>query len=140
MSRVNDMVQLCEQIRTGHSARRELVVNLARSGAEASAANQVTRMANQAANQERWRSLRESLTAHMTTLVAYENGRKIEAAQSRKARMKFVASLTRNCVALARNCATMRKANKAENVAARAVWLGTAVSGKRGGKSSSLAV
>jgi hypothetical protein len=140
MSRVNDMVQLCEQIRTGHSARRELVVNLAKSGAEASAANKATRMANQAANQERRHCLKESLTAYIATLVAYEHARKTEAAHSRKARMKFLAGLTRNCVALARNCATTRKANKAENVAARAAWKGTTVSGRHSGKSSSLAV
>jgi spore germination cell wall hydrolase CwlJ-like protein len=139
MSRVDDMVQLCGQIQAGHSARRELVVNLARSGAEASAANQATRKANQAANQERWRSLKERLTAYRTTLVAHENSRKIEAAHSRKARVKFVAGLTRNSVALARNSATVRKVNKSENAAARTAWLGTAASGKHGGKSSSLA-
>lgn len=140
MSRVSDMVQLCEQIRTGHHARKELVVNLVASGVAASATNQATRMANRVANEERGRSLRASLAAHMATLASSENGRRQDAERARKTRMKFLASLTRNCAAMARSCAARRKANKAENVAARAAWFSVAVSSKHGGKPSSLAV
>ena len=139
MSRVSDMVQLCEQIRTGHHARKELVVNLVASGVAASAATHATRMANRVANKERGRSLRESLAAHMATLVTSENGRRQDAERARKTRTKFLANLTRNCAAMARSCAATRKANKAENISARAAWFGVAVSSKRGGKLGSLA-
>lgn len=138
MSRVSDMDQLCEQIRTGHHARKEFVVNLVVSGVAASAATQATRMTNRVANKERGRSLRESLAAYMATLVTSENGRRQDAERARRIRTKFLANLTRNCAAMARSCAATRKANKAENIAARAAWFGVAVSNKRGGKLGSL--
>ncbi len=115
MSRSDDLTALRERCQAGHSDREEFVSQLTRSGIELS-------KANQAENKERRRSLMEALAAH-------EKSRRQEASRLHKIRAKFVADL-------ARTTAALRKANAAENAAARSAWFGAAVaavSPKRGG-------
>ena len=106
MSRSDDMAALREQVQAGHSGREEFVSQLTRSGIELS-------KANQAENKERRRSLMEALAAH-------EKSRRQDAARLHKTRAKFVANL-------ARTTAAQRKANAAENAAARSGWFGAAI-------------
>ena len=120
MSRSDDMSALREQVQAGHldrqaarSGRVEFVTNLTRSGIELN-------KANQAENKERRRSLMEALAAYIKRLTAHETGRKQEAVRLYKIRAKFLANL-------ARSIAALRKANTAENAAARSGWFGEAI-------------
>ena len=135
MSRSDDMSALREQVQAGHldrqaghldrragrGGRLEFVTALTQSGIELN-------KANQAENKERRRSLIATLTAYMKRLHAHEKNRMQEASRMHKARAQFVTNL-------ARTIGAQRKANAAENAAARSSLFGaglTAESPKQG--------
>ncbi|MDO8438234.1 MAG: hypothetical protein Q7S69_08795 [Nitrosomonadaceae bacterium] len=106
MSRSDDMAALREQVQAGHSDREEFVSKLTQSGIDLS-------KANQAQNKARRRSL-------MEVLAANEKSRRQDAARLHKTCVKYVTGL-------AQTIAAQRKANAAENAAARSAWLGAAI-------------
>lgn len=142
MSRVDDMIRLHDQVKTGRRERKNGVANLVHSGDARRAAVGVARAATADANKERRRNLRGSLSTFMADLAAKDKGRQQEAARLRAALASFVDTVARDVASLARDVAATRKSNRAmnaamhaENAAAHAAWSGIAVSGKRGAKS-----
>lgn len=139
MSRLDDMTRLRDQVQAGHQERKSLVASLIGGGAARRVAVGVTREENQNANEERSRHLMMTLSAFMAGLAAHEKGRKKAAIRSRKARIVFVDSVSRDVASLARDVASTRSTNRAENVASRRAWRGVAVvaaSSKRSAKST----
>lgn len=139
MSRVDDMTRLCGQVQAGRRERKSFVANLVSGGAARRAAVGAVCVANANANEARRRSLMASLSAFMANLAANEKDRQQEAARLRKALAAFVNTVVQDVASLTRDVASARKANRAENAAARNAWCGVvvAVTGKRGAKSTS---
>lgn len=138
MSRLDDITRLRDQIQAGRLERMSLVANLVGGGAARRMAVGLVREANMAENDERSRSLKATLSAFMANLAMHEKGRRQGAARLHKAHVTFVRRLGRDAASLARNVASVRNANRAENAASRAAWRGIvfAASGRRGVRST----
>jgi hypothetical protein len=139
VSRLDDMTRLRDQVLAGHRGRKSLVTSLIGGGIARRVAVGATRAANQNANEERSRHLMATLSAFMAALGMQEKGRHKAATRSRKARIAFVDSVSRDVAALARDVATTRNANRAMNAASRGAWRGVAVVAPTGKRSAKLA-